>query len=655
MKDAELQTCLVKFIPGTLSLEVPRGTSVIKAARDAGIHINASCGGSGVCGKCRVVLQDGELAGGTSERLSEDDLAKGIRQACTAIIENDCTIEIPESSGKISGGLATGVPERHRAKLHKYNIEELRQQGIFQPPVEKLFLELPRPSAVDNMADAKRIIQGLHNQYNERAMVISLSVLRKLRRIIREDDFRITVTLSRPVQSQKGKNFLVNVQSGNWTHRSFGLVFDIGTTTIYGQLIDLSNGKILAGDGDYNAQIGYGEDVINRIIYAENPEGLAKMSELAIQTINGIISNLLDKSSISKDEITSITIAGNTTMTHLALGLEPDSIRRSPYVPVSTFFPPMRATDIGLDLPQHCVALLFPAISSYVGGDIVAGVMGSGLYRTEALTLYVDIGTNAEIVIGNREWLVCAACSAGPAFEGGGITHGMRAAEGAIKDFSINPDSMEPMNLTIGNKPAIGICGSGLLMIIATLLEQRIIDRSGKFRHGLSTSRVREGVNGYEYVLAWENENGTDHDITLNEVDIDNFIRAKAAIYAGIKTLVEEVGLQVSDLEQVILAGAFGSFIDIDAAMTVGLLPEISPEKVLYVGNGALMGSRMSELSNHIRKDVVEVVGRMTSFELSEVNSFTDQYMASMFLPHTDLSLFPATAARLDSDAANPD
>ena len=336
-------------------------------------------------------------------------------------------------------------------------------------------------------------------------------------------------------------------------------------------------------------------------------------------------------------------------MTHLALGLEPHSIRRAPYVPVSTFFPPMRATDLGLDLPQHTVALFFPAISSYVGGDIVAGVMGSGLYRTEALTLYVDIGTNAEIVIGNKEWMVCAACSAGPAFEGGGITHGMRAAVGAIKDFAIDPESFEPMNLTINNKPAVGICGSGLLVIIASLLEAGVIDRSGKFNHHLDTSRLREGRSGYEYILALEEENGTDHDIVLNEVDIENFIRAKAAIYAGIKTLVEEVGLKINDLEQIILAGAFGSFIDLDAAMTVGLLPEIPSEKMMYVGNGSLMGGRMSELSNHIRKDVVEVVGRMTSFELSEVNSFKDQYMASLFLPHTDLTLFPSVKIHNDS------
>jgi uncharacterized 2Fe-2S/4Fe-4S cluster protein (DUF4445 family) len=371
------------------------------------------------------------------------------------------------------------------------------------------------------------------------------------------------------------------------------------------------------------------------------------MHDLVTNTINGLITKLLLKNNVTRDEITSITLAGNTTMTHLLLGLEPHNIRRAPYVPVSTFFPPIRAKDINLDLPLRAVALVFPLISSYVGGDIIAGVMGSGMYRTDKVTLYIDIGTNAEIVIGNRDWLVCAACSAGPAFEGGGITHGMRAAAGAIEDFSINPATYEPMNITIGNKPPIGICGSGLLVIVATLFEYGVIDRKGKFNRDLETKRIRKGRSGYEYVLTWEEEAGTDSDIVINEVDIENFIRAKAAIYAGCKTLVEGVGLQITDLEQVILAGAFGSFIDLDSAMTIGLLPEVDPSCILYVGNGSLLGSWMSEMSNHIRRDVVKVVRKMTSFELSEVTDFKDQYIGSLFLPHTDISLFPETCARL--------
>jgi len=366
-----------------------------------------------------------------------------------------------------------------------------------------------------------------------------------------------------------------------------------------------------------------------------------------VETINKVIAGLLKKARVHKEEITSITLAGNTTMTHFLLELEPNAIRRAPYVPVSTFYPPVRAMDIGLDLAEHAVALVYPCVSSYVGGDIVAGVMGSGLYRSEKLTMYLDIGTNAELVIGNREWMVCAACSAGPAFEGGGITHGMRAAVGAIEDFSLDPVTLEPMNMTIGSRPPVGICGSGLLIIIAALFERGVVGRSGKFSRERQCDRIRQGKDGMEYVLAWEKEAGTDHDIVINEVDIANFIRAKAAIFAGAKTLLESVGLAVADLEQVILAGAFGSYIDLDSAFTVGLLPEVPAERILYVGNGSLLGAWMSAMSNHVRRDVVEVVRKMTRFELSEVPSFHDQFTASLFLPHTDGSLFPATTRRL--------
>lgn len=648
----------VTFLPSNRTVEVKPGDTLIKAARKAGIHINASCGGSGVCGKCRVVVEQGSVSGGASEKLSREEFAQGVRQACTAQVRGEVTVRIPATSGTGKGGLSTEVPQRHRARMHVYDIEELREEGIFLPPVEKYFLELPRPGQQDNMADAGRILQGISNQYDVRGVVISLPVLRKVPEALRADDFRVTVTIANPVRS--GKKYLMDVQPGNWMHRNFGLAFDIGTTSVYGILIDLNTGAVLARAGEYNGQISYGEDVISRIIQTEKPKGPDLMQELVTSTINGLIDTLLMKAkvpegaahggAIQREEIGSITLAGNTTMTHLLLHLDPRHIRRAPYVPVTTFLPPIRAMDLRLDLPRHAVALAYPSISSYVGGDIVAGVMGSGMYRTELVTLYIDIGTNAEIVIGNKEWLVCAACSAGPAFEGGGITHGMRAAEGAIEDFSLDPDTLEPMNLTVGNKPPVGICGSGLLVIVATFLEQGVIDQSGKFNRGLETPRLREGRSGYEFVLAWAAETGSGHDIVLNEVDIENFIRAKAAIYAGVKTLVEEVGLTIDSLEQIILAGAFGSYIDLDAAMTVGLLPEVETERVLYVGNGSLLGSWMSEMSNHIRQDVVEVVRRMTSFELSEVAHFKDQYIASHFLPHTELALFPKVKARLERE-----
>jgi uncharacterized 2Fe-2S/4Fe-4S cluster protein (DUF4445 family) len=626
-------------------VQVEAGTTLIRAARRAGLHINASCGGNGVCGKCRVKIEQGTVEGGLSEKLSPEDIRKGYRQSCTAIITGDTVVHIEDIAGLAGGQLGTAVPERQRAVMHVFDIRELQEQGIFIPPVEKFFLELPRPDHMDRQSDAGRLLRGMREQYGERHMHIGYHLLKRLRSVLREDDFRVTTTLARPVNKRFHAR-LLNIQAGDWSTRNFGLAIDIGTTTVYGQLIDKHSGDILAESGEYNRQISYGEDVISRMIIGEKPEGLRQMQQLVIESINTIIDSLLARQQVEMDEITSITLAGNTAMTHLFLELEPHNIRRSPYIPVSTMFPPVRSTDLGLHLADHCMALLYPAVSSYVGGDIVAGVMGSGMYRTDKITLFIDIGTNAEIVIGNREWMACAACSAGPAFEGGGILHGMRAGDGAIEDFSLDPVTLEPMILTINGRPPVGICGSGLLILIATLYECGVLDQRGRFAPNLATDRLRRGRSGMEFVLVWAEESGIDRDIVLTEVDIDNFIRAKGAIHAGVSTLLAEVGLGVEDLEQVILAGAFGSYIDLDSAMTVGLLPEIDPEKFLYVGNGSLMGCRMSELSNHIRRDVVRTMQKMTGFELSEVPSYKDQYVASLFLPHTNDGLFPRAAGR---------
>lgn len=638
-------SCQITFLPSERVVDVEPGMTVIRAARKAGLHINASCGGTGVCGKCRIRVEKGEVSGGVSDKLSPEDVEQGVRQACTAEVTGDLTVRIEDAAGLKGGQLGTEVPERHRASLHFFDIDELQEEGIFISPVEKFVLELPRPDINDRQADAARLLRGMNEQYDERHIHISLYMMKQLRSVLREEDFLVTVTLARPV-NKRLRSMLQHIQSGNWSKRNYGLAVDIGTTTIYGQLLDKNTGEILAEAGHYNRQLSYGEDVITRMIHAERPEGLKQMHDLVTRSINEVIECMLNKTTVGRDEITSITLAGNTAMTHLLLELEPHNVRRSPYVPVSTMFPPIRSTDIDFNLGGHCMVLLYPSVSSYVGGDIVAGVMGSGMYRTEKVTLFIDIGTNAEIVVGNREWLACAACSAGPAFEGGGILHGMRAGNGAIDDFSLDPVTLEPMIMTINSKPAVGICGSGLLIIIATLFECGVLDQSGHYNRELNTERIRKGRSGYEFVLVWAEESGIERDIVLTEVDIENFIRAKGAIYAGLTTLLGEVGLTVMDIEQVILAGAFGSYVDLDSAMTVGLLPEIDPAKCMYVGNGSLMGCRMSELSNHIRRDVVKTLHMMTSFELSEVPSYKDQYVASLFLPHTDENLFTHSTER---------
>ena len=375
---------------------------------------------------------------------------------------------------------------------------------------------------------------------------------------------------------------------------------------------------------------------------------LEKLQEIVVGTINKVLGNVISQSGVARESISTITIAGNTTMTQLMLAIDPRYLRRSPYVPASTLFPPFRAELIGIDLDEHVIALPFPAISSYVGGDIVAGIMGTGLYREEELTLFLDIGTNAEIVIGNKDWLACTACSAGPAFEGGGIEFGMRAAKGAIEDFSLDPVTYEPMLLTIGDVRPKGICGSGLIIMVAVMFEMGVINNRGKFNRDLDTDRIRETNGIWEYVLVWKDETLIGRDIALSEIDIDNLIRAKGAVYSGCMTLLEEVGMSMDMIERIILAGGFGSYIDLEKAMTIGLLPEIDAEKVIFIGNGSLMGARMSCLTNRIRQDVVEVTKKMTNFELSETPSYMDYYVAAMFLPHTEIEKFPRVKQRVE-------
>jgi uncharacterized 2Fe-2S/4Fe-4S cluster protein (DUF4445 family) len=641
----------VLFLPHNKKATVPHGHNLIRAAMEAGVHINASCGGEGVCGKCRVMIEDGTVEGGISSKLKKADQEKGYRQACLADVKSDLVIRVPIESEIDAGVLNLHSTPRHTAKIQEMNLEELKDKGLFMPPVEKKYLELPEPNAQDNLPDVTRLVSYLQIKHDEHRLVVEMPVIRKLPDILRKSDFKVTATLARPVQSGRKTN-IINIQPGDTTERKYAIALDIGTTTIFALLLDLITGNVVVQAGEYNGQISYGEDVISRIVFAEKAGGLEKLSKVVVETINKLIGKLVRRAKIDIDEISSVTLAGNTTMFQLLLKINPRYIRRSPYVPASTLYPPIKAVDLGMELGDHTTALFYPAISSYVGGDIVAGVMGSGMHHTEKLTLFMDIGTNAEIVIGNKDWLACAACSAGPAFEGGGIEFGMRAAKGAIEDFSMDPFTFEPMNITVGNVRPKGICGSGLITITAVMFEIGVIDNRGKFNLDLSTPRIRETDGIFEYVLAWKEETQIDRDIVLTEPDLDNLIRAKGALYSGCMTLLEEVGLGVNDIEQIFLAGGFGSYVDLEKAMVIGLLPEIDPDKIRFIGNGSLMGAKMSALTNRIRKDVVDVTKRMTNFELSETASFMDNYVAALFLPHTNIDQFPKLKARLKARRA---
>ncbi|MEE9516114.1 MAG: ASKHA domain-containing protein [Candidatus Adiutricales bacterium] len=643
----------VKFLPDDVTFEVEEGTNLLQTAMSAGVHVNASCGGGGVCGKCRVILEEGQVESERSSLISEEDFEAGYRQACESKVLGDVVVRVPVESQLEARALNRPRPGKNAARMaEEIGVDQLREEGIFSPPLLKKIVHVAPPTLGDNISDLTRVIDALRDQHGVHNLNVDFKVIKTLPEIMRDSDFETTVTLAFPpsyVEDPEGARInLTDIQAGDHTASNYALAVDVGTTTVFGQLLDLHTGQVLDTYGDFNRQISYGEDVITRIIYADKTGGLKKMQDLIVTTINSIIDILCKRQKVDPEEITVATMAGNTTMTQLLLGVNPKYIRLAPYVPTANFLPPISARGLGFHLGEHVMVHVFPSVASYVGGDIVAGLIASGVNRREELTLFIDLGTNGEIVVGNKDWMASAACSAGPAFEGGGIKFGMRAISGAIEDFSINPSTLEPMILTIDMKKPKGICGSGLINTVAGLFEMGVLEANGKYNRDLDTNRVRSaGDDGYEYVLSWADETEIDQDIVLTEVDIDNFIRAKGAMYAGYMTLLEEVGLTISDLERVIIAGGFGRYINLEKAIITGLLPEMDLDKFTFIGNGSLLGAKLNSLSNHLRQEVKEIVSKITNFELSEVPTYMGQYVAAQFLPHTDQDSFANVMARV--------
>jgi len=649
----------VTFLPSERKILVDEEENLLQAAMEAGIHINASCGGSATCGKCKVKILKGVVESPKHPKLTQWEYDQGFRLACLTPVRDDIDVEIPIESQVDKSVLALkGDRQAHKYLLVPQDIYQLAKGWEIDPSVFKKYVQLDPPSLKDNVSDLTRLINALDRQHGIEGISADFRAIMKLSRLLRESGWKVTVTL---VLTKKGYK-LVNVEPGNNTQQNYSIVLDIGTTTIYGQILDLNGCVVVACPGgqcdgstlfalaeasDYNAQISYGEDVITRIVYSQRPGGLKKLQEVVVSTINKIIQELLQMSQIDRSLISHLVIAGNTTMTQLLLELDPKYIREAPYVPTANFIPPVRAVHLGINIGDHVHVYIFPMVASYVGGDIVAGILGSGVFQRETLTLYMDIGTNGEIVLGNKDWLASVSCSAGPAFEGAGIKFGVRATRGAIEEVSINPRTYEPMILTIGRSKPIGICGSGLIDSVAEFLETGMIDQNGKFRRDLPTDRVRIGPDGYEYVLARKEETLIHEDIVLTEIDIENLIRTKAAIYAGCKVLLSSVGLSFKDLEQFIIAGGFGRHLDLEKAIFIGLLPEIDIEKFLFVGNGSLLGARLLSFSKNLLREAERIALMMTNLELSNHPTFMNEFIAAMFLPHTDSSAFPQAMERI--------
>ena len=618
----------VVFLPAEVTVEVPAEETILRAAMRAGLHINASCGGAGVCGKCRVFVEEGEVEG--------EALPEGGYKACTLHPKTDVVIRIPVESEVDRRALLRPLRRVATSWL------EARGPHAFphDPVVEKFYLELEPPSLENNLADLPRLELALRAEAGLEDLDLDWKLLKDLPYVLRQKDFRVTASLLKPSR-------LLRVEAGDQRERQLALAVDIGTTTVCVELIDLRENKVLEETSDYNPQISYGEDVISRIEFARRGDGLKVLHEKIVSCLKRLAEEVCEKRGVSPEEILHYSIAGNTVMTHFFLELEPRFLRETPYVPVSTRFPLVPAEEIGLP-GRGAMVHLSPCVASYMGGDITSGVVATGLAREEPLTLFIDIGTNGEIVVGNKDFLACAACSAGPAFEGGGIKHGMRATTGAIEAVHIDPRTLEPMIITIGNKKPKGICGSGIISLLANLFIEGIIDQSGKYRREIKHPRLREGRDGWEYVLVWAKDSATGEDIVFTEADIDNLIRAKGAMFSGYQTLLESVGLEIEALERVILAGNFGSFLDLEQAIIIGLLPDLPRERFFFIGNSSLMGARLAAVSREAQAEMERVAGMMTHFELSAHPRYMDYYVSALFLPHTNIDLFPSVKKLLE-------
>ncbi len=608
-----------------------------EVARQAGVEISQPCGGQGRCGRCAVQVEQGQVRARSTLRLTKKDIASGIVLACQAIVEGPVRIHVPPQE-KVERRLTTDRIVGAVSIPSGYDPQAAQT-------IQRVCLDLTPPTMEDQTDDWARLQTALRRQAGYGDVQISLGLLRRLGTVLREANWSVAAVLDTRTQPAR----LIDLFPGHPANDAplWGAAIDIGTTTVTVWLVDLRSGAVRAQVAEYNQQIARGEDVISRIIYASKGEQGAELQELVIKTITMLIERACKRVLADPGEIVKATVAGNSTMIHLLLNIPAASIRLSPFVTAVNEVPELRAQELGLPIHPQATVDCLPGIASYVGADISAGVLSSGVDDSELVSLFMDIGTNGETVLGSREWLVTCACSAGPAFEGAGVLHGMRAAKGAIEEAWINSSTYEPTYRVIGGGRPRGLCGSGLISLLAELFLTGVLDKAGRFNTGLCTERIRQGDHGLEYVVAWGQESRGGKDIVLTRVDVDNLLRAKAAIYAGFAVLADSVGYPLEAIEQVLIGGAFGKYINVEKAIEIGLLPDMPWDRFQFLGNTAVLGAYRALLDKEVRRRITDIARRMTYIELSADNAFYEAFTSALFLPHTDLSKFPSVTRAL--------
>lgn len=613
----------VVFAQDRKEVVLEEGRTVLEACQAAGIPIDSVCGGQGKCGRCKVRIT-GHFSAETSPLLSEAERREGIVLACLA---------------RGQGHIKVHVLPRSRLTRHQIlttSVEESPKP--ITPWCWKEFVELPPATLTDNIADMERLNRAM----GKRSLSVPLEVLRDLPGALREGGWKVTVTLSDLGAGTEA----VRVEPGDTRSRLLGIAVDVGTTTIVVDLVDLVTGKVLGTASDYNRQISRGEDVIARMMHSEE-KGMDELTALARETVNSCIESLLAdesrraRAAVSAQDIVSASIAGNTVMTHFFAGLSTGHVRLEPYVPVAHRMPELSGMDLRMLVNPSAKVLLFPSRAGYVGGDVVADVLASGMHRSSNLSLLIDVGTNGEVVLGGKDWLIACSCSAGPAFEGAEVSCGMRAMEGAIDRIRINDDLSTAYHV-IGQGAPLGICGSGLIDLVSELFTHGVIDRKARIQD--LGERTRPSESGREFVIEWRRKLGSDGtaDMAITDADLQNLLRTKAAIYGACAVLLRKTGESLDEIHRVFIAGGFGYHLDIERAISIGMFPDLPRKNYRFIGNGALGGARLALLSKRRRKEAEDIFEKMTYLELSVDNEFYDEFSSSLFIPHTDIGKFPS-------------
>ncbi len=626
-------TCSIHFKPEDITVTVPKGTTLLEAALDADVYVNASCNGKGSCGKCRLIVESGTVINGThTSLLSDSERKQGMVLGCQARVDGDVVVRIPEETleKKLR---AVGMGSQATEKL-------LGLVMTPDPMVKKYTLEMSAPTLDDTVSDLERLKRALRQQdINTEKVSAGIRVMRQLTRAVREDNWHVQAS----ILEKKCSSEIVDVRPVHLASRSLGLAVDLGTTSIVVYVVEMATGKVIAGASGHNSQAACGDDVINRIVCSEK-DGVSKLKKMAVSTINNLSARALSSLEETHNNIENVVISGNTTMIHLLLGIDAAYIRREPYIPTVSEFPILKAGEIGLKAAYYAGVFIMPGPAGYVGGDIVSGVLYTGFYDKTPLTMFIDIGTNGEIVLGSNEFLMTAACSAGPAFEGGGIRWGMRAEDGAIEKVTLDPSTFSPDYVTVEDKPARGICGSGMIDLLSEMLDKGVIGQDGKFKLDGDHPRMTRFKEEPAFIIESSEKAGTSEDIIFTESDIRSLVLSKAAVFAGFISLLEQIGMDFSAVEQFIITGGFGQYLNIEKAVRIGLLPDIDRAKFRYMGNSSIAGAYMALMSGMFRRKAIEISNAMTYVDFSSSSRFMDEFVQAQFLPHTDMKLFPSLA-----------